>query len=50
MDQKYYTCKGDYMSDYLDELNFSWGEVKDYFRLAIKKEEFSNFFRREIIL
>jgi hypothetical protein len=32
------------MSDYLDKLNFSWGEVKDYFRLAIKKEESFQFF------
>ena len=38
------------MNYYLEHLNSSPGEVKDYFRLAIKKEEFSNFFRREIIL
>ena len=38
------------MNYYLDKLSFSRGEVKDDFSLAIKKEEFSNFFRREIIL
>ncbi len=32
------------MSDYLDKLNFSWGKVKDHFRLAINKEECFQFF------
>jgi hypothetical protein len=32
------------MSDYLDKLNFPRGEVKDDFRLAIKKEEYFQFF------
>ena len=32
------------MNYYLEHLNFSPGEVKDYFRLAIKKEEYFKFF------
>ena len=32
------------MNYYPDKLSFSWGEVKDDFSLAIKKEECSHFF------
>jgi hypothetical protein len=32
------------MSDYLDKLNFFWGEVQEYFSLAIKKDECFQFF------
>ena len=32
------------MSDYPDKLNFPWGEVKNYLRLAINQEEYFQFF------
>jgi hypothetical protein len=38
------------MNYYMDKLNFSRGQVKDYFSLALKKKNVSKFFRREITL